>query len=60
MTISERENFYRWIDSCPLTDFKLSEATSNTVSYEFKFNSPEPSEEYIDKLYSYVLPDLSN
>jgi len=52
---TERENFYRWIATCPLTNYEMCDANSMSVSYKFQFNSPEPD---IDELYDQVLSDL--
>ena len=52
---TERENFYKWIETCPLTNYEMYDADSMSVSYKFEFNSPEPS---IDQLYDQVLSDL--
>jgi len=52
---TERENFYRWIATCPLTNYQISDADSMSVTYKFEFNSPEPD---IDELYDQVLADL--
>jgi hypothetical protein len=51
----ERENFYKWIESCPLTDYRLSNYDLKSLTYEFHFNSVDPS---IDQLIDYVLVDL--
>jgi hypothetical protein len=52
---TERENFYKWIESCPLTDYRICEATLTSVSYEFQFNTVEPD---IDQLIDDVLNHL--
>lgn len=52
---TERENFYRWIATCPLTNYRISDADKNYVTYTFQFNSDEPD---IDQLYDQVLSDL--
>jgi len=52
---TERENFYRWIATCPLTNYRISEADKKYVTYTFQFNSDEPD---IDQLYDQVLADL--
>ena len=53
--MTERENFYKWIESCPLTDYRICEATLTSVSYEFNFNTVEPD---IDQLIDDVLNHL--
>ena len=53
--MTERENFYKWIETCPLTDYKLSDASLTSVSYEFNFNTVEPD---IDQLIDDVLVHL--
>ena len=53
--MTERENFYKWIETCPLTDYRISEATLTSVSYEFNFNTVEPD---IDQLIDDVLVHL--
>jgi hypothetical protein len=53
--MTERENFYKWIESCPLTDYRICDASSTSVSYTFQFNSDEPD---MDQLYDQVLADL--
>jgi hypothetical protein len=50
--MTERENFYKWIESCPLTDYRICGATATSVVYEFNFNSVEPD---IDQLIDDVL-----
>lgn len=50
--MTERENFYKWMDTCPLTDYRIREATLTSVSYEFNFDVPEPD---IDQLVDDVL-----
>jgi hypothetical protein len=52
---TERENFYRWIETCPLTNYRISDADKNYVTYTFQFNSDEPD---MDQLYDQVLSDL--
>ena len=52
---TERENFYRWIATCPLTNYRISDADKKYVIYTFEFNSDEPN---IDQLYDEVLSDL--
>jgi hypothetical protein len=52
--MTERENFYRWIATCPLTNYQVSGAGEKYVSYKFEFNSPEPG---MDQLYDEVLSD---
>ena len=52
---TERENFYRWIATCPLTNYQISDADKKYVTYTFQFNSDEPN---IDELYDQVLSDL--
>jgi len=52
---TERENFYRWIATCPLTNYQISDADKKYVTYTFQFNSDEPN---IDQLYDQVLADL--
>jgi hypothetical protein len=53
--MTERENFYKWIETCPLTDYRICEATLTSVSYEFNFNTVEPD---IDQLIDDVLVHL--
>lgn len=53
--MTERENFYKWMDTCPLTDYRIREATLTSVSYEFQFNTVEPD---IDQLVDDVLNHL--
>lgn len=53
--MTERENFYKWIETCPLIDYRISEATLTSVSYEFNFNTVEPD---IDQLIDDVLVHL--
>lgn len=53
--MTERENFYKWIESCPLTDYRICDASPTSVSYEFQFNSVEPD---INQLFNDVLFDL--
>jgi hypothetical protein len=50
--MTERENFYKWIESCSLTDYRICGATATSVVYEFNFNSVEPD---IDQLIDDVL-----
>jgi hypothetical protein len=52
---TERENFYRWIETCPLTNYRISDADKKYVTYTFQFNSDEPD---MDQLYDQVLSDL--
>jgi len=52
---TERENFYRWIATCPLTNYQISDADKKYVTYTFQFNSDEPD---MDQLYDQVLSDL--
>jgi hypothetical protein len=52
---TERENFYRWIATCPLTNYRISDADKKYVTYTFQFNSDEPD---MDQLYDQVLSDL--
>jgi hypothetical protein len=52
---TERENFYRWIETCPLTNYRISDADKKYVTYTFQFNSDEPD---MDQLYDQVLADL--
>lgn len=52
---TERENFLKWMDTCPLTNYEISELTSNSITYTFQFNSPDPD---MDQLYDEVLSDL--
>lgn len=52
---TERENFYRWIATCPLTNYRISDADKKYVTYTFEFNSDEPD---MDQLYDEVLSDL--
>jgi hypothetical protein len=57
----ERDNFYKWIETCPLTNYRmsdscnLSDSCTKYVIYEFHFNSVPPD---IDELYGNVLTDL--
>jgi hypothetical protein len=53
--MTERENFYKWIESCPLTDYRICGATATSVVYEFNFNTVEPD---IDQLIDDVLIHL--
>jgi hypothetical protein len=53
--MTERENFYKWIETCPLTDYRICEATLTSVSYEFNFNIVELN---IDQLIDDVLIHL--
>lgn len=53
--MTERQNFYKWIESCPLTDYRICDASPTSVSYKFEFKFPEPD---IDQLYDEVLSDL--
>ena len=59
--MTERENFYRWIATCPLTNYRISDAGNPAaavpkyVTYTFQFNSDEPD---MDQLYDQVLADL--
>ena len=52
---TERENFYRWIATCPLTNYRISDADKKYVTYTFQFNSDDLD---IDQLYDEVLSDL--
>ena len=52
---TERENFYRWIATCPLTNYRISDADKKYVTYTFQFNSDEPD---MDQLYDEVLSDF--
>jgi len=52
---TERENFYRWIATCPLTNYRISDADKKYVTYTFQFISDEPD---MDQLYDQVLSDL--
>ena len=52
---TERENFYRWIETCHLTNYRISDADKKYVTYTFQFNSDEPD---MDQLYDEVLSDL--
>lgn len=51
----ERDNFYKWIATCPLTNYRISDSCTESVVYEFYFNSLPPD---IDQLYDNVLIDL--
>lgn len=53
--MTERENFYKWIEACPLVNYKIIGATPSSVAYEFQFNSLEPD---IDDLFDQVLDSL--
>jgi hypothetical protein len=53
--MTERENFYKWMETCPLTDYRICGATTTSVAYEFNFNSVEPD---IDQLIDDVLNHL--
>jgi hypothetical protein len=53
--MTERENFYKWIESCPLTDYRICDASPTSVTYTFQFNSDEPD---MDQLYDQILADL--
>ena len=43
------------METCPLTDYRICEATLTSVSYEFNFNTVEPD---IDQLIDGVLIHL--
>jgi hypothetical protein len=51
----ERDNFYKWMDTCPLTNYRISDSCMKSVIYEFHFNSVEPD---IDQLVDDVLDHL--
>ena len=51
----ERDNFYKWMDTCPLTNYRISDFCTESVVYEFHFNSLPPD---IDELHDNVLIDL--
>jgi hypothetical protein len=51
----ERDNFYKWIATCPLTNYRISDSCTESVIYEFIFNSVEPD---IDQLVDDVLIHL--
>jgi len=53
--MTERKNFYRWIETCPLTNYRISDADKKYVTYTFQFNSDEPD---MDQLYDQVLSDF--
>lgn len=53
--MTERENFYKWMDTCPLTDYRICGATTTSIAYEFNFDVPEPD---IDQLVDDVLTHL--
>jgi hypothetical protein len=53
--MTERENFYKWIETCPLIDYRICEAALTSVSYEFNFNTVELD---IDQLVDDVLIHL--
>ena len=53
--MTERENFIKWMDTCPLTNYRISDSCTESVVYEFHFNSLPPD---IDQLYDNVLIDL--
>jgi hypothetical protein len=37
--MTERENFYKWMDTCPLINYEMTELTSDSLTYKFQFNS---------------------
>lgn len=51
----ERDNFYKWMNTCPLTNYRISDSCTKFVVYEFHFNSLPPD---IDELHDNVLIDL--
>lgn len=53
--MTERDNFYKWMDTCPLTNYRISDSCIKSVIYEFHFNTVEPD---IDQLVDDVLADL--
>ena len=53
--MTERKNFLKWMDTCPLTNYEISELTSNSITYTFQFNSPDLD---IDQLVDEVLDQL--
>jgi hypothetical protein len=53
--MTERENFYKWMETCPLAYYRICDASPTSVSYEFQFNSVEPD---IDQLIDDVLIHL--
>ena len=55
--MTERENFYAWIESCPLTDYRICGATTISVLYEFQFNTVEPD---IDQLLQATSMNFTN
>ena len=52
--MTERENFIKWMDTCPITDYDMCKLTSNSITYKFNFNIVES----IDQLIGDVLIDL--
>jgi hypothetical protein len=47
--MTERENFYKWMETCPLVNYRISNTDSVSVIYEFNFNTVEPSiDQFID------------
>jgi hypothetical protein len=53
--MTERENFIKWMDTCPITDYDMCKLTSNSITYEFNFNTVKPG---IDQLIDDVLVHL--
>jgi hypothetical protein len=51
----ERDNFYKWMETCPLTDYRICDASPTSVSYIFEFNTVERT---IDELFNDVLIDF--
>lgn len=38
----ESDNFYKWIESCPLINHRISMSNKKIVICEFRFSSPPP------------------
>jgi hypothetical protein len=35
--MTERENFLKWMDTCPLINYEMTGLTSNSITYKFQF-----------------------
>jgi hypothetical protein len=35
--MTERENFLKWMDTCPLINYEMTELTSDSITYKFQF-----------------------
>ena len=53
--MTERENFYKWMDTCPLAYYRICYESSTSVLNGFQFNTVEPD---IDQLVDEVLHHL--